>query len=100
MPDETVRLTLVANSTGSTTFKGFLLHVHERIFFNVNNFLGYLVMAFDNSLGDAAQPIGMFRETVSGTPVITPGKYLDCYNGVKVLHFSRKFLPNFVIEQN
>lgn len=41
-------------------------------------------MAFDNSLGDAAPPIGIFSETVEGTPVLTPGNYLDCLNGVKV----------------
>lgn len=65
MEDESVRLTLMANSSGYSTFKG------------------YLVMAFDNSLGDAAPPIGIFSEIVEGTPVLTPGNYLDCLNGVK-----------------
>lgn len=46
-------------------------------------------MAFDDSLGDTAGPIGMFSETVEGTPIITPGKYLDCLTGVKV-----SYLPN------
>lgn len=41
-------------------------------------------MAFDNSLGDAALPIGTFSETVEGTPVLTAANYLDCQSGVKV----------------
>ncbi|KAI9554205.1 hypothetical protein GHT06_019477 [Daphnia sinensis] len=65
MEDESVRLTLMANSSGYSTFKG------------------YLVMAFDKSLGDAAPPIGIFSETVEGTPVLTPANYLNCLSGVK-----------------
>ncbi|EFX86687.1 hypothetical protein DAPPUDRAFT_307896 [Daphnia pulex] len=65
MADESVRLTLLVNSTGISTFKGFL------------------VMAFDNSLGDTAAPIGTFSEIVEGTPAITPANYLNCLSGSK-----------------
>jgi hypothetical protein len=40
-------------------------------------------MAFDNSLGETAAPIGTFSEIVEGIPV-TPGNYLDCLSGSKV----------------
>jgi hypothetical protein len=46
--------------------------------------IGYLVMAFDNSLDDnAALPIGTFSEIVEGIP-ITPANYLNCFSGTKV----------------
>jgi hypothetical protein len=41
-------------------------------------------MAFDNSLGDTAAPIGTFSEIVEETPAITPANYLNCLSGSKV----------------
>ncbi|XP_057375035.1 putative ferric-chelate reductase 1 homolog [Daphnia carinata] len=79
MEDESVRLTLMANSSGYSTFRG------------------YLVMAFDNSLGDAAPPIGIFSETVEGTPVLTPGNYLDCLNGVKNAATHKDNAPKVIV---
>lgn len=46
-------------------------------------------MAFDAD-GDFSTAIGTFSDTVSSTPTITPGNYIDCFSGSKVS------MPDFV----